>query len=143
MTDFKQVFLDTSPIIYVLDTGTTYTDITEQIFQKLFSQKTELFTSVVSIEEYLVYPYKQNDYGKIKRFFTFLDDNNISVVNIDKEIAIEAANFRAKYVGFKGMDALQLAAAFCQGADAFLTNDKQLLQCQEVNCVLIETFKKD
>ena len=47
-----------------------------------------------------------------------------------------------QYHGFKGMDALQLAAAHRAECDAFLTNDKQLCQCREVNCILVDDFKK-
>lgn len=37
-----------------------------------------------------------------------------------------AAKIRAKYKGFKAMDALQLATAMISDCDLFLTNDKQL-----------------
>ncbi len=36
------------------------------------------------------------------------------------------------------MDALQLATACLSGCDLFLTNDKQLKQLKEINCITVE-----
>ena len=41
---------------------------------------------------------------------------------------------------FKTMDSLQLAVAVLHGCDSFLTNDKQLKQFQEMNCVTVEEW---
>ena len=38
------------------------------------------------------------------------------------------------------MDSLQLAVAVCTGCDTFLTNDKQLRQFREINCVTVEDW---
>ncbi len=54
------------------------------------------------------------------------------VVPVDDTIALKAADIRANYQFFKPMDALQLATAFVSKADVFYTNDKQLLQYQEL-----------
>ena len=47
---------------------------------------------------------------------------------------------RAEYKDFKTMDALQLASACIQGCDLFLTNDKQLKQFKEINCITVEEW---
>ena len=61
----------------------------------------------------------------------------IEVRNIDKIIAKKAAQIRAKYRFFKTMDALQLATACLSGCDLFLTNDRQLKQFTEIECILV------
>lgn len=47
---------------------------------------------------------------------------------------------KTEYKGFKGMDALQLAAACLSGCDLFLTNDKQLKQFKEIKCLTVSTL---
>lgn len=62
----------------------------------------------------------------------------MEVVAIDEAVAKKAAQIRAEYRHFKGMDALQLASACLTGCDTFLTNDKQLKQFSELKVVLVE-----
>ena len=49
-------------------------------------------------------------------------------------------DFHIGYKDFKTMDALQLASACIQGCDLFLTNDKQLKQFKEINCITVEEW---
>lgn len=68
----------------------------------------------------------------------FLTDADISIVPLTKEIAKIAAQLRAKYSGLKSMDALRLASATQNKCDIFLTNDKQLKQVTEIECILVD-----
>ena len=63
---------------------------------------------------------------------------DIEIKGIDKAIAEKAAQIRAEYKFFKTMDALQLATACLSGCDLFLTNDKQLKQFKEIDCITVE-----
>ncbi|MCM1499831.1 MAG: PIN domain-containing protein [Clostridium sp.] len=65
-------------------------------------------------------------------------DCNIPIYPINVQIAEKAARIRSEYIGFKGMDALQLATACLYGCDCFLTNDKQLKQFNEIKCVTVD-----
>ena len=118
MTEFKKIFLDTSPIVYYLENS-------------------DYITSTVTMTEYLTYPYQQNNLRLINAFYDFIDGMEIEVRNIDKIIAKKAAQIRAKYRFFKTMDALQLATACLSGCDLFLTNDRQLKQFTEIECILV------
>ena len=60
---------------------------------------------------------------------------------VNEAIARKAAQIRADYKDFKAMDALQLAAAECNGCDAFLTNDKQLRQYKALYCITVEDWR--
>ncbi len=62
---------------------------------------------------------------------------DMEIMEINKGIAMKAAQIRAEYRGFKAMDALQLAAACLSGCDLFLTNDKQLKQFKEIRCITV------
>lgn len=142
MTGFKRVFFDTAPFVYLLDVETPYTKSMEAIMVYLNSRDIKLITSVITVAEYLVFPYRENVPQKVQSFFSFIEDNDIDIMDADMGLAEHSAKLRAQYHGFKGMDALQLAAAHRTECDVFLTNDKQLCQCREVNCILVDDFKK-
>lgn len=73
---------------------------------------------------------------KVKDFFKYGYDNGREFVS--SVIAMKSAQIRAEYKGIKAMDALQLAAACLSKCDLFLTNDKQLKQFKEIQCVTVE-----
>ena len=98
----------------------------------------DYITSTVTIAEYLIYPYQQNNLKLINAFYAFVDGMDIEIKSIDKAIAERAAQIRAEYNFFKTMDALQLATACITGCDLFLTNDKQLRQFKEIRCFTVE-----
>jgi predicted nucleic acid-binding protein len=66
---------------------------------------------------------------------------NVEIIDVNFEIAERAAVIRGKYNGFKGMDALQIAAAVISGCDMFFTNDKQLRQEKELTCMTMDDLK--
>ncbi|MCM1086761.1 MAG: PIN domain-containing protein [Blautia sp.] len=141
MTEYKTIFLDTTPIIYFLDADINYAEKVKQIFEKLIDDKCSMVTSTITCTEYLTQPYKTGNTEKINVFFEFLSDCNIQIQPIDISIAKKAARIRAEYKDFKTMDCLQLATACLQQCDLFLTNDKQLRQFNELKCIVIDDFK--
>ena len=128
MTEYKKVFLDTTPLIYFLDDDIHFGLKTRQIFEEILYNDRLLLTSVLTCMEYLVHPYRTNNQAKIKACADFLNDCHIPVLSINLEIATRAAQIRAAYKDFKSLDALQLATAWVYGCDYFLTIDKQLRQ---------------
>lgn len=100
-----------------------------------------MITSVITVEEYKVFPYRTGKNEYIASFEQLVDVLDINIVNIDKAIAEKAAQIRAEYKAFKAMDALQLATACITGCDLFLTNDKQLRQFREIKCITVEELE--
>ena len=137
MNVYKRIFLDTSPLIYFLDENSMFKPNMDKIFYEILNQGSTLITSTITVEEFLVYPYRKEDFTAIQGFHNFIKDKKISVLKIDVNIAVEAAKIRAEYQHFKSMDALQLAAAICSGCDLFLTNDKQLKQFDKISCMTV------
>ena len=88
-----------------------------------------------------MYPYRTGNQEKVDVFFEFTRECGIELTTISVEIAAKAAAIRAKYQHFKAMDALQLATAVITGCDVFLTNDKQLKQFEEINCIMVEEWE--
>lgn len=140
MTEYKKVFLDTTPLIYFLDDDIHFGLKTRQIFEEILYNDRLLLTSVLTCMEYLVHPYRTNNQAKIKACADFLNDCHIPLLSINLEIATRAAQIRAAYKDFKSLDALQLATACVYGCDAFLTNDKQLRQFREIHCLTIDDW---
>ncbi len=141
MTEYNKVFVDTAPIIYFLDDDVNYGQKSKMIFEDILRNKKIIESSVITCEEYLVYPYQTGNEEKVSAFFDFVNDCNINLNIMTEEIAKKAASIRAEYKGFKSMDAIQLATAYITGCDIFLTNDKQLCQFEEIKCLLIDDWK--
>ena len=70
-------------------------------------------------------------------FYRLIEITNMEIIEINQEIAKKAAQIRAEYKGFKAMDALQLSIASMSKCDLFLTNDKQLKQFREIECLTV------
>ena len=140
MIEYRKVFLDTTPLIYFLDADEHFGEKTRQILEEILSGEGEVVSSVITETEYLVYPYRTGNQEKVDAFFEFVDACDIDLYEINGDIARKAAQIRAEYKDFKAMDSLQLAVAVCSGCETFLTNDKQLLQFNELQCVMVEQF---
>ena len=138
MTGFKCVFVDTSPIIYYLENNALYVDLIKKFFTKCLQENIQIVTSAITVEEYLVFPYSSGKMEFADNFKRFIDYMGIKVVNIDSNIAEQAAKIRGQYKNFKAMDALQIATAIVSGCDMFFTNDKQLRQEKELSCMTMD-----
>lgn len=141
MTGYKKVFVDTAPFIYFIEKDVNnpqYFDKVKIFFEDGYERDAEFVTSVITMEEYFVFPYRNNNSLLIEMFDRLVVTLGIEMIGIDEEIAKKAAQIRAEYKGFKAMDALQLAAACASGCDLFLTNDKQLRQFGEIRCITVD-----
>ena len=141
MTDCKKVFLDTAPFIYYIEGKQEHPEYygkMKAFVKDSYEKDIDLLTSVVAIEEYLVFPYRNNNEVLVNTFERLIETLGVDVIHIDEEIAKKAAKIRAEYKAFKGMDALQLAAACVKKCDLFLTNDHQLRQFKEIRCITVE-----
>lgn len=138
MIEFERIFVDTAPFIYFLEKNPTYYEKPKNFFRQCYEKGIEIVTSAITVEEYAVFPYRNQKIELIDLFHEFVKDMEIDVVSIDQEIAEKAAKIRAKYKDFKSMDALQIASAIQTGCDVFLTNDKQLRQEKEIRCIVMD-----
>ena len=138
MTEFKCVFVDTSPIIYYLENNALYVELIKRFFTKCLEENIQIVTSAITVEEYLVFPYSSGKMEFADNFKRFIDYMGIKVVDIDSNIAEQGAKIRGRYKNFKAMDALQIATAIVSGCDMFFTNDKQLRQEKELPCMTMD-----
>lgn len=138
MTAFSSVFIDTSIYIYYLEHNAVYYDKAADFFEECYQSGKIMVTSAITVEEYSIVPYRNNDVDLLRDFRNFLTDTQTKIVDINVSIADKAAEIRAKFGGFKAMDALQLGAAVTTGCQVFLTNDKQLKQFDELSCIMLD-----
>lgn len=144
MTDFKKVFVDTAPFIYFIEkdiNNPVYYEKVKNFFKNGYENSVEFVTSVITMEEYFVFPYKNKDYSSIEMFNRLVETTDMEIIEISQEIAKKAAKIRAEYKSFKAMDALQLAVACFEKCDLFLTNDKQLRQFKEIKCITVDELE--
>lgn len=144
MTGYRKVFVDTAPFIYYIEGSIgnpEYSSKAKKFFKECHELEIKLVTSVITIEEYKVFPYRNNRYELIESFERLISVLNIEFINIDKIVADMAAKIRAAHKGFKGMDSLQIAAACLEKCDLFLTNDKQLKHFDGIKCITMDDIE--
>lgn len=144
MTDYKRAFIDTAPFIYFIEKDSNnpqYYEKVKNFFKNGYDNDKRFITSVITVEEYFVFPYRNRDYSLINMFNWLVIATDMEIIEINQEIAQKAAQIRAEYKGFKAMDALQLAVACLAKCDLFLTNDKQLRQFEEIKCITVDELK--
>lgn len=138
MTNYRKVFIDTAPSIYYLERNPQYFEKARDFFSDCYKNGIEMLTSVITVEEYFVYPYRSGKVELIKNFEEFVSKIGIRILDIDKEAASQGAMVRAEFKDFKGMDALLIGAALSSGCELFLTNDKQLRQEKKIKCITLD-----
>ena len=144
MTDYKKAFVDTAPFIYFIEKDVynpQYFEKVKEFFMNGYGSNKEFATSVITMEEYFVFPYRNNNHSLIEMFNRFVTTINMEMIEINQEIAQKASQIRAEYKNFKAMDAIQLATACIMGCDLFLTNDKQLKQFKEIKCIVVDELE--
>lgn len=144
MIDFKKAFVDTAPFIYFIEkdiNNPQYYEKVKTFFQYGYENDRKFVTSVITMEEYFVYPYRNKEYSFIDMFYRLIETTDMEIAEINQEIAKKASQIRAEYRGFKAMDALQLAVACLLDCDLFLTNDKQLRQFSEIKCITVDDLE--
>lgn len=135
-----KVFIDTAPIIYLLEDHPLFSESSRKIVGEYFDKGLTLCTSVLTYTEYSVVPFRSGHPEKVRDLESFAKDACLQVFDVSKEMALGAARLRAKYVGLKAMDSLQLACALEKNCSVFLTNDKQLRQVEEIECRLLTSL---
>ena len=137
MTGYKRIYLDTAPVIYLIENNGEYYNKLVSSIIKWNRDGCGFFTSVITRAEFCVHPYRTGRYDLIKAYDDMLNELKVNVIGIDDTVADTAARLRGKYSFFKSMDTLQISASMRCMADVFLTNDKQLRQCSETRILLI------
>ena len=133
----KVIGLDTSIFIYFLEDNLKYGPLAQITINGIEKGKWQGVTSTITLMEISVRPWQLGQETAAREYEAILVHfPNLSIVDIDRNVARTAAQLRAKY-NVAPPDALQVAASLSYGAKAFLTNDKRLSRLQELIDVLV------
>ena len=128
-----RVYLDTAPIIYLVERVEPFASITQQ---RLGQPGVVQVCSDLSRLECRVKPLREGDTALLADYDDYFVLTVSEIVPLSRKVVDRATDLRARY-GFKTPDALQLAAAIEGGCDVFLTNDHRLDRCSEIRVDVI------
>ena len=133
----KVIGLDTPIFIYFLENNERYGPLAQITINGIEKGKWQGVTSTITLMEITVRPWQLGREAAAREYEAILVHfPNLSVVDVDRNVARAAAQLRAKY-NLSPPDALQVAASLSFGAKAFLTNDKRLAKLQELIDILV------
>ena len=133
----KVIGLDTPLFIYFLEDNERYGPLAQLTINGIEKGKWQGVTSTITLMEITVRPWQLGRESAAREYEAILVHfPNLSVVDVDRNVARAAAQLRAKY-NVSPPDALQVAASLSYGAKAFLTNDKRLSRLQDLIDILV------
>jgi predicted nucleic acid-binding protein len=137
----ERVAIDTAPIIYFVESNPHYVDTLRPVFQSIASGRIHGLTSTLTLTELLVHPLEENHRELVNQYRRLLTESaHFTLAPVSVSIAAEAAQLRADY-GFRTPDSLQLAAGLVHECDVFLTNDRQLTKCNDIDVVIVDELE--
>ena len=137
LTKAKVIGLDTPIFIYFLEDHPRYGPPTQITINGIEKGKWHGVTSTITLMEITVRPWQLGRESAAREYEAILVHfPNLSVVDVDRNVARAAAQLRAKY-NVSPPDALQVAASLSFGAKAFLTNDRRLSKLQDLIDILV------
>nr|CAA6812596.1 MAG: PIN domain-containing protein [uncultured Thiotrichaceae bacterium] len=120
------IYFDTNVFIYSIEGHEDYAALLEQIFNQIFEDKLDVFTSELTLAECLVKPVKDNNDEAIQQYEIHIQDNSaLTVKPVTRNILKRSAHVRSE-LGLKLPDAIHMATAIEQGCKTFITNDRKL-----------------
>ena len=120
------VGIDSSPFIYYIEAHPSYLEMVQPFFEGVRQGKFPAVTSVVTLLELLVHPYRRNNSQLADEYREILlHSNNITCMGVTTEIAERAAILRSEHP-IHTPDAIQMGTALIGRATYFLTNDARL-----------------
>lgn len=134
----RRPFLDTAPVIYLVERNPKYTSVITSIFSLIEQGAIPVVTSLITLAECLVGP-KRRGLAQLERDFRNRIVSGVSTTfkEIDEHDAQVAADLRGRY-NLALTDALQAAIALNTGCDALLTNDTDLERLVELSVLVID-----
>jgi len=132
-----RLYLDASTIIYSIEGATPFRKAAVRWIQDAeAAEDGTLITSRLSRLECRVKPLRERDAELLAHYEVFFGRRDLLFVDVSGEIIEHATDIRARY-NVRSADAIHLATALHKVADAFVTGDRQLARCKELNVEVI------
>lgn len=137
----KLVVFDTAPFIYYIEEDPKYFSVVDVLFDAVDSGISRCVTSVLTLQEVLVHPLRQDRSDLATKYKEILTNSlNISLLEIGPAIAERAAALRARYQWLRAPDAFQIATGLESCAELAITNDSKWKSVTEIPVVTLEEF---
>jgi predicted nucleic acid-binding protein len=132
----KVLALDTNIFIYHFEENPVYSSYTEELFERIESGRVRAITSALTLHEILTGARRAGKPDLVSFYRNLLGSfPNLYFVPFDANVADISSDLRARY-GLRTPDAIQVATAIHQRADAFVTNDEGLRRIKEIKTTL-------
>lgn len=132
----KVLALDTNIFIYHFEENPAYSPYTEELFERIESGRVRAVTSALTLHEILTGARKTGKPDLVALYRNLLGSfPNLYFVPFDANVADISSDLRARY-GIRTPDAIQVATAIHQRADAFVTNDAGLRRIKEIRVTI-------
>jgi len=120
--------IDSMVFIYYLDPKEEHLHTTsQQVVELLLKKKSQGVTSIVSVLETLSPSHYLTDQDRLENYSLFFHSiPSLKIIEVDWNIALEAARLRRENKSLRTPDSIQLATALVHNADIFITNDGRL-----------------
>ncbi len=129
--------IDTPIFIYHLEAHPRYSSLTHEVFSSMENGKWTGVTSAITLMEINVHPWQIGREDVARKYEALLVNfPNLSIVNIDRDVARIASQLRARF-GVRPPDALQVAASLVADAKSYLTDDRRLSTLQSLIDVIV------
>jgi len=112
--------------IYWFEEHPRFAERVATIFQRMEERKDVLASTVFTLGEILVAPYRKSDIHTAQKFRELLQPPYVKILPFNPQAAVRYAQIRAE-TNVSPADAIQLACAAEAGVDLFLTNDRRLI----------------
>lgn len=140
LTRWNFVLLDSVVIIYGFEGNPNYVELVKPVFAALHQGTLGILTTPITMAEIIVHPLRLKKAELVEQYRHFLMEGpGVEFSAIDHEIGLKAEELRAKY-RFALPDSLQLAAGIVHDCDHFITNDRQLHSCRDIQVVVLDDF---
>jgi predicted nucleic acid-binding protein len=136
----NRVGIDTMAILYLIEPNPPYHGIVRELFELVNNGALMALTSYLTLLEILVKPLEQGRADLVNQYREILlRSRSFTLHPVDEATAQKGAEIRAGY-RLKTPDAIHLATAVVHGAQAFVTNDRELRRFREVEVLVLDDF---
>jgi predicted nucleic acid-binding protein len=137
----RVIGLDTAPVIYFIEEHPIYLPTVDPFFSALDHGDFTVVTSIMTLLEVLVHPFRRNDSRLAQQYRNILlNSEKLKTLFLSQDIAEETARIRARY-NIHTPDAIQMATAIHGGAEFFLTNDSGLPSLPDLKVITLSHLK--
>jgi predicted nucleic acid-binding protein len=135
--------LDTAPLIYFVEENPKYINLVGTLFESIAMGELRAITSVITLPEVMVHPYRRNNEALALRYRDILlNSEGPTTYSLDPASAEVAAQLRATF-NLRTPDAIQIATVMSKGAEFFLTNDSHLPDLPALRVLVLDELLEE